>query len=42
MHATVGHINLYNVYGDCISGSEEHAYGAAHPKAGNAPWPSAM
>ena len=37
MHATVGHVNLYNIYGDCISGSEEHAYGAAHPKAGNAP-----
>lgn len=33
MHHTVGHINLYNVYGECISGSEEHRYGALHSKA---------
>lgn len=33
MHSTVGHINLYNVYGECISGSEQQRYGALHAKA---------
>ena len=42
MHATVGHVNLYNVYGDCVSGSEEAAYGAAHVKAGFAATPSML
>merc|ERR1711997_552698 len=32
MHKEVGHINLYNVYGDCISGTEEHTYGQEHRK----------
>jgi len=35
MHQTVGHINLYNIYGECISGSAEQLYGASHAKA---PW----
>jgi len=35
MHQIVGHVNLYNIYGDCISGSSEERYGALHSKA---PW----
>jgi hypothetical protein len=35
MHQIVGHVNLYNIYGECISGSEEQLYGATHSKA---PW----
>jgi len=35
MHSTIGHINLYNVYGDCIRGSAEQKYGSSHSKA---PW----
>lgn len=35
MHSTVGHINLYNVYGDCIRGTDQQQYGTTHPKA---PW----
>lgn len=35
MHSTVGHVNLYNVYGDCIRGTEQQLYGAQHTRA---PW----
>jgi len=35
MHKTVGHVNLYNVYGECIRGSEAQQYGALYNKA---PW----
>jgi len=35
MHKIIGHVNLYNVYGDCIRGTEEHEYGSSHSKV---PW----
>lgn len=35
MHQTIGHVNLYNVYGECISGSAAQEYGQLHSKA---PW----
>jgi len=38
MAETVGHVNMYNVYGTCISGSEEALYGANHSRTGMGPW----
>jgi len=35
MRNTIGHVNLYNVFGECVSGSAQHLYGQAHSKA---PW----
>merc|ERR1711879_421475 len=32
MRRTIGHIDLYNIYGDCISGSEAHTYGQEHAR----------
>jgi hypothetical protein len=34
MSEAVGHVDMYNVYGPCISGSEEALYGASHSKIG--------
>eukprot|EP00928_Gymnodinium_smaydae_P064719 TRINITY_DN47990_c0_g1_i1.p1 TRINITY_DN47990_c0_g1~~TRINITY_DN47990_c0_g1_i1.p1 ORF type:complete len:481 (+),score=52.82 TRINITY_DN47990_c0_g1_i1:66-1508(+) len=33
MQETVGHINLYNIYGECISGSSQQLYASMHAKA---------
>jgi len=40
MHETVGNINQYDVYGECIDGSEQHRYGALHSKAPRAKEPT--
>lgn len=35
MHKTIGHVNLYNVFGECVSGSAQQTYGQVNTKA---PW----
>jgi hypothetical protein len=35
MEKVIGNVNMYNIYGPCISGSEEALYGATHSKIGN-------
>jgi hypothetical protein len=38
MSDTIGHVNMYDIYGPCISGSEEAIYGANHSKIGLGRW----
>lgn len=38
MAAVVGNVNMYNVYGTCVSGTEAELYGANHSRTGVGAW----